>query len=389
MFKKAKYIYAFILFLIVTALFLFSSNLYADWIFDTTPPVMTTTLDCGGAIINSGDQCAENNVDVTLNCDDSGIGQSGCKTINYGYDNLGACEETETAENPNLFPDPNFETSFSIPNDGETYTICIESIDRAGNIAIGGTAGGANPIIVFVGSWFKLKDASFNSGIGRSINLPLTPEAYDVDDTTDKNLIIGSGGVVLSRSTYTITDWQYSASNWNNDEYIYKNTFSPENYKDYVLSNREYNEITDLANIEKDQINYYVGDADSSNIGVGNHPFILLVDGDITFDTNFNDDPENQSVALIATGNINIKEDITSIGAIIAADNIKISHPGDSNIPLKITGNIISTNEVDTSARERIDDRTKPSFFVVFSAKMYIDLIDYLSRATYDWKQLQ
>jgi len=388
MFKKAKYISALVLFFIAMAFFLFSSNLYAAWVFDTTPPITTTTLDCGGTIINSGDQCAEDNVEVTLECDDSGIGQSGCKTINYGYNN-GTCEETETANNPDPSPDPDFETSFSIPNDGETYSICIESIDRAGNISIGDGIGGATPVVVFIGSWFKLKDASFNSIIGRSINLPLVPVAYDADDTTDTNLIIKSGGVVLSPSTYTITGWQYSESDWNNQDYEYKNTFSPKKYKDYVLSSREYNEITDLSEIEQNKINYYVGDADASNIDVADAPFILLVDGDITFDTNFNDDPDNNSIALIATENINIKNDIISIGAIIAADNINISHGGDSNIPLKITGNVISTNRIDTSTRERTDDRTRPSFFVVFSPKMYIELIDHLSRATYDWKQLQ
>lgn len=385
MFKKAKYIYAFILFFIVIALFLFSSNLYAAWVFDTTPPVTTITILCDTTPITSENpQCAEDSVTVTLECDDSGIGQSGCKTINYGYDvSVASCQTTQyTAD----YPVPGNPT-FTIQNDGNTNWICFESIDNAGNISTEG-ADGPTPAIVFIGSWFKLKDASFNSGVGRAINLPLIPEKYDdEDDTTDAYLIIGSGGVVLSPSTYTITGWQYSEDNWNNQSYTYKNSFSPENYKDYVLSSREYNEITELINIETDQINYYVGNISSSQVSVAKAPFVLLVDGNITFDdVNFN--ASDSSVALIATENITINLNVESIGGIIAATNISLAD-ADSNTPLKITGNIISTNEVETSIRERTDDRTKPSFFVVFSPKMYIELIDHLSRATYDWKQLQ
>ena len=347
MFKKAKYISALVLFFIVMALFLFSSNLYAAWIFDASPPDMEIELVCNNASFDDNDQCPGDSITVIFKCKEDGAGQSGCKTIEYGTNTVSkaSCVINDSAENP-VPTDPDFSTDFVILNDGKTHYLCVESTDRAGNTRIGAGEGLlVTPIIppVFIGSWFKLKDASFNSVSGRSINLPSSPQKYeddDEDDTLDTNLIIESGGVVLSPSTYTITGWQYSDNDWNNQDYEYKNTFSPENYKDYILSSTEYNEITDLAKIQTDEVNYYVGDdINSSNVSVANAPFILLVDGNITFDdVDFN--ASNSSVALIVTGNITINPTTTSIGGIIATTNISL---GDSSTPLKITGNIIST----------------------------------------------
>lgn len=389
MFKKAKYLYAFILFFII--IILFSSNLYAIWMFDTSPPDMKMTTECVGALFDDNNQCPGDSITVLLECEESGAVQSGCKTIEYGTStvSLASCVVSDSVDNPSLI-EPDFSTSFSILNDGETHHVCIESTDRAGNIRMGEGEGNLIPPPpdppVFIGTWFKLKDASFNSVISRSINLPFPPGAYDADDTTDPYLIIGSGGVVLSPSTYTISDnWQYSESNSSNQDYKYKNTFSPEKYEDYVLSSREYIEINDLSEIEQNKINYFVGNVNSGAIDVGKAPFVLLIHGNLSFNNDFND--SNNSIALIATENINIFKNTESIGGIIAATNISLG--AESDTPLKITGNVISTNPIDTSTRERIDDRTRPSFFVVFSPKMYIELFDYLSRATYDWKQLQ
>ena len=81
---------------------------------------------------------------------------------------------------------------------------------------------------------------------------------------------------------------------------------------------------------------------------------------------------------------------MTEVNAILIADSVDFASDVETPNPLKIKGNVVSTNPTDTwLKRNNPIDKSRPSVFIVFDASMYMDLLPYLSINKYDWQELQ
>ena len=127
--------------------------------------------------------------------------------------------------------------------------------------------------------------------------------------------------------------------------------------------------------------------SDNLNLSNPNHNFVLIIRNstnndlgnvNITID-NFNS--SNKSIMILAK-NITFSSSVNLASGIFIGEQINYQ----SNNGLKISGNLISKNKV--SLKER-SDNSRPSLFIVFKPRMYLDLLPYLSISKYDWQQLQ
>ena len=255
--------------------------------------------------------------------------------------------------------------------------------------------------------WYKLKDASLNKKEKLKNYLNNNPSPYDIDDTSEKLLIIGSGGVVLVEEStdnslgYTPIENYISSNRWLKQGYSFSTTpsFFVEQFLSYAKSRKLVKYITSVsdAEIESNKINIYKGsDVTLSNdITKQNFVVILRNTNDTGFvnlridKTQFNQSKLSQ--AFLAQ-TITFSDNTTEANGIFIAFSFNIKDPPLSTYittPLKITGNLISLDEIaDTTVRRRTDI-TKPSIFIVFNPKMYLDLLPYLSIAKYDYQQIQ
>lgn len=242
-------------------------------------------------------------------------------------------------------------------------------------------------------AWTKLKDSSFVSTNPLFNMISLAPQAYDTDDTTDQYFIIGNDGVVAAPGININISNVTPTSMTGNPEY--KVIYTPESYSltpstflSYVRARKEYKVIADLGEITGSGIYVYNGDISiSSNVTPFNQPYniVLLVSGIVTISAA----PDNTftptgSAAIVAT-TINFDSTITEAQGVFVGRTV--STGTNTNQGLKIIGNLIA--QTTYSNNREWPTTTRPSVFVKFDQGKYIDLLPYLSTASYQWRQIQ
>ncbi|MBP7967290.1 hypothetical protein KAZ66_03375, partial [Candidatus Woesebacteria bacterium] len=161
--------------------------------------------------------------------------------------------------------------------------------------------------------------------------------------------------------------------------------------------------ITQPSQVQSDSINIIKANTTFNNQNANRIPnnarnYILIIQGDLTLaDMPGNGDIFNQqkrSTAIIATGAMNVHSDFVELNGIFMARNIDLGYnPPTSGTmhpkPLKISGNIITSQPVNNIKRNRTDDDTKPTLFIVFKPQMYMDLLPSLSLILRESSQVQ
>jgi len=246
------------------------------------------------------------------------------------------------------------------------------------------------------GPWYKLKDASLNKIGNHNIAVVQNVNPFDSDDNNNRVIIIASSGsnqgILLSTGSYN-TGPSYnpipaSSKNWHLGSYGSINQPMIDNFYQYVISRKSAKEIANLTEINND--GNYIIKIDSLTLSTQppNYNFVLIVrtannndfgNASINID-NFNSN--NKSILILAK-NINFSSSVTIASGIFIGQQIIYQ----STSGLKILGNLISKSAV--TIQSRSDTNTRPSLFVVFKPKMYLDLLPYLSISKYDWQQLQ
>jgi len=278
-------------------------------------------------------------------------------------------------------------------------------------------------------SWYKLKDDQFHKldTINDPIPNPVSPydgddvqnspdPACDVNNPSDIRCFnLNQAGIVTSYGDPINTNGApISHRQWNKTTYTKNSQYTPESFLDYALARKKTNIIPSpdqLVNLHGGEINILTSDLilrDSTQEeqdildalqNPALTPYVLIVRGDLTVDVDFNvPSPETNSPLPIAifveggegaTGDLKIHHSVQTMGGVFIADTLDFSYDSDhSPYPLKIKGNVISYAAANPNVRNRIDDPTKPSLFVVFDPIMYLDIMDLLSVSTYDWSEV-
>ncbi len=239
--------------------------------------------------------------------------------------------------------------------------------------------------------WVKLKNASF-AGIGSlSNNIPLNLSAYDSDDSAAQRYFIMTGtgddpGAASVNGTFTLGTADVSDFNWKSENNGMTSVWNRSSFMDYVKSRKSYTSISSLSEISANGIYYYSGLLPLSWGAVpsqfNTYKVVLIVPGQVDIDVaNFN---PTQSFALIAD-TINFNANVQSATGLFVAASVTT---GDTtNQGLKITGNLIAQSSFNN--QRDWTTNTKPSVFIVFDPSLYLNLLDTLSVASYDWRQLQ
>jgi hypothetical protein len=239
--------------------------------------------------------------------------------------------------------------------------------------------------------WIKLKNASYQTRASYLVNpIPDTVQAYDADDTTQPQFIIGEAGSVTARS---ITPYPTTVSSpaWVKEDYTPRIIMDKSKILSYVKSRKEYIQITssEMPTIQSGKV-YYV--TDSTLTITNTSPFdgknvVIIVDGTITFDIAGGFIPTNGHVAFIAN-TINLYSGanyISTINALLIADTVSTGSV--DNTGLKIVGNLI-TKSLMNDRTQSGSSNTKPSIFISVDPQTYLSLLPLISTAKYEWKQL-
>ncbi len=248
------------------------------------------------------------------------------------------------------------------------------------------------------GPWYKLKNTSLNKVGSHNISVVQNVNKFtdsDQDDTNQRYVIISSRisdpGLILTTDIYNpgpiYNPIRASRKNWYSSNYQSFRQTMIDNFYQYVVSRKENKTINDISEINKNGIYIIKND----NLLISTQPpaydFILIVRNSSNRDyggINVNVDNFNQQLksVMILAKNISFSSVVNYANGIFIAENINYQ----TNNGLKITGNLISKNSVTLQSRT---DNTRPSLFIVFSKKMYLDLLLNLSIARYDWQQSQ
>jgi len=395
---KKKYSLIFIIgFFLV--LFFLKKKISAEWRLDLNPPKISSVLiRCAPGTINQTQivECKEENFILKLICsDDVDIG-SGCDNayyfIRHQSNNLeNNCVLRDYPPSPqgkysgqsNQFI---FETT--IENNQNFYRICVGSSDLAGNFSMI-----EKPFyVVNPSAFFKLRDASLSKKGSVTLTPPLTVLPFDDQDTNERYLIIGEAGVVGANGSININfppnhDFLLSNKRLQISPYS-QNIIFGRKFMDYAKSRKMTHDINSIAEIKKEMINIITTDElvieeNLSNVA----PTVLIVRkrtgegfGKIVFRSQSGSKETNQENIFFYAGEIEFSKEITSAKGIFFANKVTFNSKTEG---FKITGNLISDLEVEIE--ERKDDYRKPSFFLVFDAKQYLNLLPLISFSKYDW----
>jgi len=243
------------------------------------------------------------------------------------------------------------------------------------------------------GPWYKLKDASLNKIGNHDIAVVQNVNSFDSDDSNNRYTIINSTnsdpGILLATGNYNpgpsynpIPD---STKGWHIGSYGNISQPMLDNFYQYIISRKSAKEINNLNEINADGV--YIIKSDGLNLSNPNFNFVLIIrnsnntdlgDANITLN-NFNS--SNKSIMILAK-KITFSSSVTTASGIFIAQTIEYQ----STNGLKVLGNLISKTAVTLQSRS---DNTRPSLFIVFKPKMYLDLLPYLSVSKYDWRRLQ
>ena len=265
-------------------------------------------------------------------------------------------------------------------------------------------------------SFYKLKNAHYVDFNMLQSLFPANPQPFDASDNNDNYFIIGDVGSPNSPpfdstptrvgSAYSngasVHDFgnigtQVSVKNWYSD--VSPRTqlnFKPSDFSDYLKSRKTFKTITVANNstITSDGIYVFNGtiinQSDLANIS--NRNVIIYSSGNMTLNPDsvskkIDPGQGSSSMMFITSGQLIFASDTVEARGVFVGNSIVL---GDSNSPLKIIGNMVSNTPIATLPlpRQRTDNKLKPSLFVIFDSKPYIDLLPYLSTTSYQWNEL-
>lgn len=244
----------------------------------------------------------------------------------------------------------------------------------------------------YLGPWPKLKDSSYASRFRVQSTIPGSPIAYDSDDTTQPHFIIGDGGAVVSRSisiNSLNSNAKTSSRDWKFGNYsdMLPPTLSPSDYELYVRGRKEHKDIDSLNEIDGDGI-YSLKSTDDLNIDSVPAAFnlynvVLIAHGTVNINVTNSFNP-SKSTAIVAPI-ISFSPQTTDASGIFIANVVNTGQT--TNQGLKINGNLIAQDTF--NIQRRWSDLNRPTIFVVFRPEIYLDLLPYLSVASYNWQQQQ
>ena len=289
-----------------------------------------------------------------------------------------------------------------------------------------------------ISGWYKIKDGSFHKKGNITATYPALVNKYDdIDDNgkvypiIDADNVSNPGLTTLTHDTFIVSSnrdelleversdnigttdprvGKISSTNWRIGGYFPNSSFLSNlgNFLEVLRSQSSTDEISNINQITQPN-RVYIYDTGSdldvtAQLPVTSPagPYVLVVNGNLRFGNNSGTDvggiktinTSGQSIALIATGNINIHSSIEEINAVLIANGFNLAfnlvglpNPNSSD-PLKINGNLVSNTSVQTWRRDR-PDYDKPSLFVVLKPRTYMDLLPLLSSATLSGRQVQ
>ena len=246
-------------------------------------------------------------------------------------------------------------------------------------------------------AWYKLKDASLNKIGDHNIAVVQNVTSFDSDDPPNNRYTIinstnSDPGILLATGSYnpgpSYNPVPDSVKNWHLGSYSDISRPLLDNFYQYIISRKKAKEINNLDQITTHGI--YIIKSNSLTLSdeqLPNYNFVLIVKkstdnndlGEVNITNNFNSG--NKSIMILAK-KITFSSSVTTARGIFIAQTIEYQ----STNGLKILGNLISKTAVSLQSRS---DNTRPSLFIVFKPKMYLDLLPYLSISKYDWRQLQ
>jgi hypothetical protein len=245
------------------------------------------------------------------------------------------------------------------------------------------------------GPWYKLKDASLNKIGNHDIAVVQNVNSFDSDDSNNRYTIINSTnsdpGILLATNSYnpgpSYNPIPNSTKGWHIGSYGNISQPMPDNFYQYLKSRKQIEEITEISEINKNGIYFIKTNGLTISTQPPNFNFVLIIRNSTNTDlgnanitlNNFNS--SNKSIMILAK-KITFSSSVTTTTEIFIAQTIEYQ----STNGLKVLGNLISKNAVTLQSRS---DNTRPSLFIVFKPKMYLDLLPYLSVSKYDWQQLQ
>jgi hypothetical protein len=266
-------------------------------------------------------------------------------------------------------------------------------------------AASPTPTPIVNAGWFKLKNTSFSStGNSQRTNvIPQVVSEYDSDDTSEKQLIVGEGGLITTENAFSLYNTNiYSNNNWLSRGYKLNRFFY--NTTEYInFLKQKSSEIETIANLSEiatsnkkiffyDQ-NLTINDSIKSLIDKKN--LILIVNGDIDFNMgNAAVFDPSHSLIFVAknimfynqttttSSNPNWSGILSRAKGIFIADKVVLGNS--TNTGIKIIGNLISLENQIINSRKQTDF-SKPSFFVVFDPKIYMDTISAIGIKAVNW----
>lgn len=255
------------------------------------------------------------------------------------------------------------------------------------------------------GPWYKVKDADFVRKTEINNKIPSSVTAYDADDTGSPDcsgqvggadircLNLNQPGLITSNGTVDVGAAPLSSRAWKLENYTIKRQIDASSFVDYVASRKKPKTITSIDQIQKGYINIINDDLTiSDNAIVSETPFVLIVKGNLTIDTKGAFGTRGNGAAYVATGTLNITAQTQELNGIFIATNVDIasdiSSGSTTQTPLKIIGNISSTNPTTTLGKRVPSDLGSPAFFTVLDFAPFKEVLPFLSVRTYEWEEL-
>ncbi|HLD26865.1 MAG TPA: hypothetical protein VJB63_02840, partial [Patescibacteria group bacterium] len=314
-------------------------------------------------------------------------------------DNLEKCTNNNSIEFSISGPPPKNEFDLNDTSDpvtSQTINVLFDILNSGANAS----------------NYYKLKNIQYRRSGSATADIfspiPANPLPYDSDDNGGFYFLTGQQGSPLTspfdQPTTTLgSGIFYGSLNIGSAEFSFKNwkksfqssfKFTPAILLELIKSRKKY--ITKNAvPVDFNEGDIYIINATSTvtiqDNQVNQEKKIIIVNGaDLKLtpngsSTTFNS--PNKSLLFMSTGTVRFDAQIEEANGIFMGNNIDLGTTDDAE--LKIKGNLISVNPVNTNplSRKRFDNQ-RPSLFVIFDAKPYIDLLPYLSTTSYQWNEL-
>lgn len=325
--------------------------------------------------------------------------------ISFAFDDGSQAVSNQTSVNHTFVNAGLYETTLTCNATNETCTRQVNAYCDNGVAPT--TTPSPTPTIGF---WFKLKDADFYKGESL-INVIPDPINADPDDTGNppcsdddpddiRCMNVNEAGITSGKATLNTGTAPISRRGWKTENYTLKKNFSPDVFLEYVKARKRYNKITsndEIINketIQQGKINLIEGaeyriQADNFSTKA---PFVLIVDGNLTMDVQNSFNNADKPIAIIVTGQLKIKSDITQLNGIYAAGSLDVASDiaTGSTTPnqLKIIGNLIVDTPSTTLSKRKPNNQGDAPMYIRFGLKQQVGVLPLLSVKNYLWEEV-